>query len=518
MRLHDFLDYNAQEHGHVAFAEQGDRTMNYEQARDATIRLAAALLESGLKPGDRISILSKNSIEMALLYYACSRAGVVPVPLNYRLAAPEWAYIIGDSGSKMLIAEPGLTDAVRPVLSELSTVKRFISTGNAEDGFEAWSTLADSGAELPAGHDVPESADVYQMYTSGTTGRPKGAVLTHYALSRQLHQGVIGFAVQHGERGLIVAPMYHAAAGLMTFVTVQAAGTLVIQPDFDPVAVVDALEKENIGMALLVPAMIQFCLVAVPGIEKRKFEALRLLVYGASPIAEQTLRQAVDVFGCDFVQGYGMTETTAAVTYLTAADHKRALAGEPKLLLSAGRAILGTQVRIVDDNDKEVPNGTIGEICARGPQLMRGYWNLDEASEKALKGGWMHTGDAGIMDDEGYVYIQDRVKDMIVSGGENVYPREIEDVLYQIDGIAEAAVIGIPSEQWGEEVKAVVVLKEGAKVDADTILAFCKDKLGGYKRPRSIDFIDALPRNPSGKVLKKDLRAPYWEGQDRQVS
>jgi fatty-acyl-CoA synthase len=315
-----------------------------------------------------------------------------------------------------------------------------------------------------------------------------------------------------------VAPLYHAAAAVTTFVTVQAGGTLYIQEDFVPADVVKALSEERIAFAMLVPAMIQFCLVGVPDVAARRFDDLRLIIYGSSPIAEQTLRQAIDVFGCEFLQGYGMTETTAAATYLFPADHQRALAGEPQLLLSAGRPLLGTEVRIVDENDAPVPNGTIGEVAVRGPQLMRGYWNLPEPSAEALRGGWMHTGDAGILDDEGFLYIQDRVKDMIVSGGENVYPREVEDVLFQHPAVADVAVIGVPDEKWGEAVKAIVVLKAGETVDAETLLAHCKGRLGGYKRPRSVDFIDALPRNPSGKVLKKDLREKFWAGQSRRVS
>jgi acyl-CoA synthetase (AMP-forming)/AMP-acid ligase II len=241
------------------------------------------------------------------------------------------------------------------------------------------------------------------------------------------------------------------------------------------------------------------------------------MVYGASPIAVETLRRAIEVFGCDFAQGFGMTETTAVATILSTADHKRALAGKPGLLLSCGRAIPGTSIRIVDDEDKEVPRGTIGEVLVRGPQLMRGYWNLPEASAEALRGGWMHTGDAATMDDEGFVYIQDRVKDMIVSGGENVYPREIEDVLFQHPAVADAAVIGVPDAQWGEAVKAVVVLRAGKTATESELVDHCRAKLAGYKRPRSVDFIAELPRNPSGKVLKRELREPYWKGHTRRV-
>jgi fatty-acyl-CoA synthase len=419
-----------------------------------------------------------------------------------------------------VIAGAAFQEAIDGVRKEVPGVQRWRVFGDTPR--KGWTSYDDWTAAAPdtvPDRFIEERADAYQMYTSGTTGRPKGAVITQHAVTSNVIQFLIAYPDMDRERILIVAPIYHAAAAICSFLTIASGGSLVIQEDFAPAPVVDALSGEGVTFALLVPAMIQACLVMVPDVDKRDYSKLKRILYGASPIAEQTLRRALEVFACAFVQGYGMTETTAAVTNLRPEDHQRALRGEkPELLLSAGRALPGTEVRIVDEHDQPVPNGTIGEIVARGPQLMRGYWNLEAASREALKGGWMHTGDAGTMDGEGFLYIQDRVKDMIVSGGENVYPREIEEVLYAHPAIAEAAIIGVPDEKWGETVKAIVVLKQNASATADEIVGFCRGKLAGYKQPRSVDFVAALPRNPSGKVLKRELREPYWKGHNRRVS
>jgi len=256
----------------------------------------------------------------------------------------------------------------------------------------------------------------------------------------------------------------------------------------------------------------------VPALADLEFARLDSIVYGASPIAVETLRAAAAAFGCKFVQAYGMTETTAVLTALFPEDHERALAGEDHLLLSAGRPVLATELRIVDDDGNDLPTGEIGEILGRGPQLMEGYHNRPEATAEALAGGWMHTGDAGSLDDEGYLYVSDRVKDMIISGGENIYPREIEDVIFRMPAVADAAVIGVPDEKWGETVKAVIQVKEGETLTENDVLSHCRQNLGGFKQPKSVEFIDLIPRNLSGKVLKKDLRAKYWEGRDRSVN
>lgn len=518
MRLFDHLDWHAREQPDTAFAWFNGREISYREARDRTKQIANALLAEGLPPGARVAFLAKNTPEFVLFYYGAAKAGVVPVPLNYRLAPPEWSYIVNDSGAQLLFARGALAAAIAPIRGELGAVKKCLALDAAAPaGWESYEAWVARQPATPPPLFVDEQADVYQMYTSGTTGRPKGAVLQHRAVTANTDQISSVAALHPGDRYLVVAPLYHAAAAVASFWIVRQGGTLYIQEDFVPAEAVKAMSEGGIVGATLVPAMIQACLVMVPDVAQRNFDALRFIVYGASPIAAATLRRAIEVFGCGFAQGFGMTETTAAATFLLPADHERALRDAPGLLLSCGRALPGTEVVIADAEDREVPRGQIGEILVRGPQIMRGYWNLPEASADALRGGWMHTGDAAVMDEEGYVYIQDRVKDMIVSGGENVYPREIEDVLFRHPAVADAAVIGVPDAQWGEVVKAIVVLRAGAKASEDELVEHCRGQLAGYKRPRSVDFIAELPRNPSGKVLKRELREPYWKGHSRRV-
>ena len=518
MRIHDYLDHFARDTPDAEFAHFDGTVLTYGDAARETDRIASALAASGFEKGDRLAILAKNCLDYTLIYYGAFKAGVITVPLNYRLAGPEWAYIVNDAGAKGLIARGELVEAVDAVMDDLDTVElRFALDADAPEGWTAYDQwLANADGARPD-REIDDGEDVYIMYTSGTTGHPKGAILTHRAVCSNLVQWSGSVTLSQGDGYLIVAPLYHAAAGVSLFSTVAQGATSVIHEDFFPDQVVAALDGGAVTAATLVPAMIQACLVMVPDVADRKYGNLAQIAYGASPIAEATLRQAIEVFGCDFIQGYGMTETTAVVTILPWSAHQRALAGEANLLLSAGRPIIGTDLRIVDDNDEEVPRGEIGEIAARGPQLMRGYLNKAEASAEALRGGWMHTGDAGIMDEEGFVYIQDRVKDMVVSGGENIYPREVEDVIFQHAAVADAAVIGVPDDRFGETLKAIVVLREGQDLDSEELLEFCRGKLAGYKIPRSVDTIAELPRNASGKVLKRELREPFWRDHDRRV-
>lgn len=518
MRLHDLLDFHARETSDAPFAVHGARTLTYGAAAQEADRLARALAGAGLEIGDRVALVSRNAIETLLLYLAGSKAGVVPVPLNFRLLPRQWVELVNDAGASVLIASGEYGEAVDAIRGEMPKVARFVAFGGpARPGwidYEAWVGRAPAAA--PA-RRVSASDALYQMYTSGTTGAPKGVIITHDALIAHLVQ--VSFAIEGRprQRTLVVTPLSHAHAAIHAFMSVYRGGCLHIQHEFDPAEVVRALSEENIDMAVLVPSMIQACLASVADVARRRYDALRLIFYGASPIAEHTLRRAIEVFGCDFVQGYGMTETTASLAFLSAADHRRGLADRPDLLRSAGRAAVGTELLVVDRDDRPVPPGTPGQIIARGPTLMRGYWNRPAESAEALRGGWMHTGDVGRLDEDGYLYLLDRTKDMICTGGENVYPSTVEAVLYEHPAVLEAAVIGVPSERWGETVKAIVVLRPGTAASEQDILDFCRSRLAGFQRPRSVEFADTLPRTFSGKVLKTVLRERYWAGRQRRV-
>jgi fatty-acyl-CoA synthase len=480
--------------------------------------LANAFLGAGLRVGDRIAILAKNRLEYVLTYFAASKAGVVPVPLNYRLSPPQWAAILGDAQPRLLIAEPEFIAAIDSIRGQLRTVEHFVALDAAgSQGWAAYTTwTANQSTDVPA-LQIDVDADLYQRYTSGTTGLPKGAILTHRSVIANTMQIGLAHRGVPGERSLVVLPLFHAATVPTTFSPLAWGGTLYILEQFDPLAVIRALSDERISFATLVPAMIQ-TLLGVPDVAERSYEQLRTIYYGASPISDATLQHAMQIFPCGFLQSYGMTEATQAVTFLQPADHRRAMAGQPGLLLSAGRPAVGTEVRIVDANGSPLPAGVCGEIVVRGPQLMKGYWNRPEETAAAQQDGGLYTGDAGMLDDAGYLYVQDRIKDMIVSGGENVFPSVVEQVLQQHPTVAEAAVIGVPDPRWGETVKAIVVLKPEAAASAEELIAFCRDKLAGFERPRSVDFVDALPRTPTGKVLKRVLREPFWAGQSRRVA
>ncbi len=509
MLIHDYLNYFAREQADAPCLVLDDSVLTYRQLQAHSNRLARALTGTGLVQGDRFAVLCKNSMETVIAYLAGSTAGLVPVPLNWRLAPPEWEYIIKDAQAGLLMAEHAFCAGIDSIRQHLSGIKAWISIGDTR--LAHWTEFNDfcSGHSGCALETRVDDQDVfYQMYTSGTTGKPKGAMLTHYSVvsnamqSMPLFKDVLG----PGKRILVVMPMFHAGATSFVIGGLLSGSAIVIHREFSAAAVAEALSAQNIHAVNLVPAMIQAMLDQVPDLPGRDFNTLEVMIYGASSISENTLRRAMDIFNCEFFQGFGQTETSACITFLTDRDHRRALQDKPELLKSAGRPLIGTSVRIADEHGRELPAGETGEILMRGPQMMKSYWNLPEASAATIRNGWLHTGDVGWLDDEGYLYVQDRLKDMIISGGENVYSREVENVLYEHPAVMDAAVIGLPDDTYGEAVTAVLVLHEGCSLVHEELKAYCRGKLGGYKIPRQLRLVDQLPRNASGKVLKNTLR------------
>jgi len=518
MRLHDLIEFHGRNEPDAIALRDGERSMSFAELLTASRSVADALVASGLGPGDRYGVLAGNHLEYFACYLGAAMANVVTVPLNPRLAPAEWRYIIDDAGCRLVVVRNELIEPVLTVQEQLPVVETWVAIGGLPEGWIGWDAwLADAPARPKNASRVEPSDATVQMYTSGTTGRPKGAILTHGSLISSMTQNLAPLI--DGANGCthIVAPLAHIGSALAGLQNLFAGGSVYVQEHFDFDEVVRILDEEGVNRTMLVPAMIQAMLVMVPGIEDREYADLEQIGYGASPIAPATLRTAMEVFGCEFVQGFGQTESSGGVTLLTRADHRRALDGDEELLRSAGRACFGTEVRVVDPDGNDAPVGEVGHIIARGPQLMAGYWNLPEATAEALRDGWLYLGDAGTFDDEGYLYVKDRIKDMVVSGGENVYPAEVEQVLFSHPAVADAAVIGVPDEKWGEAVKACVVLREGAEVSESELIDFCRASIAGFKVPKSVDWHDDLPRNASMKVLKTELRGPYWEHHERSV-
>jgi len=505
--LHEYFQYHARTHGDLPMARDETLQLNFAQAFERVQKIANALHQQGLRKNDRVALLAKNSVDQLLVYLACSQIGIVTVGLNYRLAPAEWKFILEDAGSKLLVADADLLPFIQAELGSLPT----LCLHGTVDGVTTLEALIADQPATPRHADITMNDVLFQMYTSGTTGLPKGALLTHANVNANAFQAPLasGYFSAPGERFLNVAPMYHAAGLMSAFIVMMHGGELVIHRDFHPVNVVESLARDHITGTTLVPVMLQFCLGFVPDIDKYDFSALKVINYGASPMTESLLKQAMAVFKCAFVQMYGQTEASSALTCLTAADHRRALEDKPELLRSCGRAVVNTQIRIIDKAGNDAATGESGEIIARGPQIMQGYWHRDDASAATLKDGWLHTGDAGKMDAEGYVYILDRLKDLIISGAENIYPAEIENVLMQHESVQDGAVIGVPDAQWGEVALAVLIIKPGFALDTDALKTFCKSRLASFKVPMHFVAAEQLPRNPSGKILKKELRALY---------
>ncbi|HEX6537705.1 MAG TPA: long-chain fatty acid--CoA ligase [Candidatus Dormibacteraeota bacterium] len=478
-----------------------DESWTFGELNRLTNRVAHGLHAGGVNPGDRVGFIGLNHPRFLFTLFGAAKLGAVFVPLNFRLSGPELAFIIGDAGLQTLVYEDNFGSIVDEIRDQID-VRQFICSEERE-GARSFDELTHDQRETNLDYPVGDDDVAWIMYTSGTTGRPKGAMITHGNVKWNNFNSSLAVDSLVDDRTLAVAPLFHIGGLNATpIATLTIGGAVVIEQIFEPGMVLELIERHRITTMFGVPAMFMF-MAQHPDFATRDLSSVRIFVVGGAPVPEQLLRSYADR-GIPFLQGYGLTETGPQACLLP--PHM----AEAKLG-SAGIQPFFTDTKVVDENGNDVPDGERGEIVVRGPNVMKGYWNRPDATAEVLEDGWFHTGDIGKRDDDGYFYILDRKKDMIISGGENIYPAEVEDVLFQHPAVQDVAVIGVQHPRWGESVRAVIVVKDGETVTEQEIVDFTEGRLARYKQPRSVVFADWLPRNPTGKVVKFELRERFGE-------
>jgi len=505
----DLLEYNARVYGQEVALIFGNQRLTYAQYVERGRRLGSALHRLGMRSQDRVSILGMNSQSYLEFYAACELSGYIAATVNFRLAPPEVQYIVADAAPKVLIFESQYTETIDRIRGQLPSVKHYVCIGTEVPQWAAgFEELVASGELAGAPLAPPSSNDVaYLIYTSGTTGRPKGCMLEHRAQMAQAQLITEFLQMSASTRTLLMMPFYHIGAKALQLAQARAGGEIHVQRAFDAAAVLNSIESEKITNLHLAPIMVQ-SLIEHPDIRRHDVSSVRSICYSAAPMPVPVLRRGLELFGSVFVQFWGQTEGSGTV--LTAAAHRpNGSDKDLRRLGSIGHPYPEVRVRIVDDEDHDIPLGQPGEMLIQGPIVMRGYWNNSPASMEALRGGWLHTGDVCTLDEEGYLYLVDRKKDMIISGGENIYSREVEEAIIKLDAVLECAVFGVPHSKWGEAVCAAVVKRQGRELKEETIVAHCRTLIASYKRPRYVVFEADLPKLPSGKISKVELRQRY---------
>ncbi|NMF88558.1 long-chain-fatty-acid--CoA ligase [Aromatoleum petrolei] len=506
--MRDLVERNERYHGDQDYLIFGERRLSFRQYTHRVRRLAGALVAGGLRHQDRIGILAMNCPEYLEVYGVAEVSGLVASPVNFRLAGPEIAYIIRDASPRVLFFESQYAAVIDRLRGELTCVERYICIGDEVPQWaEAYEDVLAKGDESgPAMAPGPDDL-LCIMYTSGTTGRPKGAMITHRAFVSLCEAWAQEMSADVGDKVLLAMPLFHIGARSQGGAITARGGAIVLHRAFEPEAILRTIAEQRITQVHLAPTMMQ-AVLNVPGQDKYDASSLKTINYAAAPMPVTVLRQALERFGPILINGYGQTEGSGTVL----AKHYHRPHGDERdrrRLGSIGQPQPATLLRIVDENDMEVPAGAIGEICLKSAQNMIGYWNNSVATVEALRGGWLHTGDMGYQDEDGFVYLADRKKDVIISGGENIYSREVEEALMSHEAVMDAAVIGVPDPYWGESVNAVVVLRAGARLAPSDLVAHCKRVIASYKCPKSVEFVDELPRLPSGKISKVTLRERF---------
>ena len=497
--------------GRTAVVFEGT-SLTYRELNERVNRLCSALRARGIDKKDRVAVLSENTHKYLEVYFAAGKLGVSVTPLNFRLADPELRHILDDSESTVLIAGDGYEDRARQMAGGLPRIRSLISMDNGADGFEHYEDLLASGSTAEPDCTVDEEDLAILMYTGGTTGFPKGVMMTHRALLMAFTGAALSFSFTGRDTTCFVLPLFHVSFWpAFAHLLVAAKVAIIRRPDLD--GILALIQQERCTHINAVPTLYNWMLQRV-GPRASDLSTLRLITYAGSPFPPELLKKCIQTLGPKFAQGYGMTECIGG-TMLPVEDHDPD--GRPGLLASAGKPFPGVDVTILGEGGERLPTGEIGEIALRGKCVMKGYWKNPALTASTLRDGWYHTGDMGYLDEEGYLFLVDRKADMIITGGENVYPKEVEDVLYQHPAVAMAVVVSAPDAKWGERVQAVVTVKPGQKLEGEELIAHCKARLAGYKCPKKVDVWDALPTSPVGKILRKDVKKVFWRGADRQI-
>ena len=509
MNFASYIEESCKKYPEKTSVVQDETRLSFAQLEERASRLGRALLKMGVQPGDRVAVFQTNCFQIAETMYAVGKIGGIFVNLNFRLKGEETSFILNNAGPRVLIFGERYMDMIQGIRKDLPSVEHYVVIGEVLADMKSYEAILDKESPDPlpcCSLDPQETACL--IYTSGTTGIPKGAMLTHANLVTSLTDTI------QAEPGtlLLNVPMYHIAGVSTTLMPLYQGNTLVILTQFETGRFLEIVEKERVAFTYMVPTMLQGVLDH-PDFARRDLASLKTIGYGASPMPFSLLLRAKGLLKADFINYFGLTECSI-VSLLTQEDHRlegseEDIKRKTHRLPGIGHAIPEIQVRIVDDQDRDMPMGAVGEIVCRGYKVMKGYWNNPKATEEALRGGWLHTGDLAFMEEDGYLYLSGRKKDMIIRGGENIYPVEIENALHAHPKVQEAAVIGVPDEVWGEIVKAVIVLKPGATSTPEEIINYCKEKLASYKKPQLVEFREALPKNAMQKVLKNVLRDEY---------